>query len=244
LTNPNVGAVLPRRFQSLPTVVEGAELHVGTVPTRNVVVVAQSADLADLGFRRLGSLQLFERCGTEPPLSYTITVRFITAEPFAAPSFDPPVQEVALATPAMRLLERIRNASGLTFENIAPLAGVSRRSVQSWRAGEQINQRNEERLRALAEAIETIAGAEPLNVRDRLLERVPGSIRIYDLLAEGRYKDAIARGTGARPAPQPIAHATPTPMSTSLDAQLSALESPPATLDRRVNRRFTRRLKR
>jgi DNA-binding transcriptional regulator YiaG len=201
-----------------------------------------SQAISPLWFRRLGSLQLSERYATRSALSFTITIRCVTAE-LAVPSFDHPVQEAVPATPAMRLLERIRSASGLTFENIAPLAGVSRRSVQSWRAGEQISQRNEERLRALAAAIETIAGADPLNVRERLLERVPGSIRIYDLLAEGRYKDAIAWGTGARPAPQPIAHATPTPMSTSLDAQLSALESPSTTLDRRVDRRFTMRLK-
>jgi len=209
----------------MTTAGEGVETGLGRLGTCDVVVVAQAANLADYTFRRLGSYQLIECRGTQSPLAHTI--RLITG-----------------TTPAMRLLERIKSASDLTFENIAPLAGVSRRSVQSWRAGEAISQRNEEHLRALAEAIETIAAANPLNVRDRLMERVSGSIRIYDLLAEGRYQDAIARATGTRPAPHPIAHSAPPPLSVALAAQVGALESPATTLDHRIDKRFTKRLKR
>jgi len=182
---------------------------------------------------------MFEYHGTRSPLSYTIRLVTVPEVPVA---YSP--QDAVPATPAMRLLERIKNASGLTLESIAPLAGVSRRSVQSWRAGDAISQRNEEHLCALAEAIDTIAAADPLRVRERLMERVSGSIRIYDLLAEGRYEDAIARTRGTRPVPQPITHSEPTPLSVPLAAQVATLESPATTLDPRIDRRFTKRLKR
>ena len=126
------------------------------------------------------------------------------------------------ATTATRLLERIRQASGLTIEAVAPLAGVSRRTIHSWLAGGSISQRNEERLRAVAEAIEEIATADASSVRDRLLERVPGSVRIYDMLAERRYSEAIARATGKSVKSRPLAYPEPRPLPTSLVAHVGA----------------------
>ena len=166
------------RFAPITTAAEDVETNLGEVRTFRLVSVAQTGNLADYAFRWFGLYQsgdsglTFQRHGTPSPLSYTI--RLITEAPEVPVGYSP--QDAVPATPATRLLERIKNASDLTFENIAPLAGVSRRSVQSWRAGEAISQRNEERLRALAEAIETIAAENPLNVRERLMERVSGSI--------------------------------------------------------------------
>jgi hypothetical protein len=155
-----------------------------------------------------------------------------------------PRQEAVGATPATRLIERVKHASTLTIEAIAALVGVSRRSIHTWQAGGVISQKNEERLRALAEAIEAIAAFEPTTVRERLMERVPGSIRIYDMLAEGHYKAAIARGTRAEARPQPLTYPAPLPLSTPLSAQVAALNDKSIPLTGRIDRRFTKRLKR
>ena len=65
------------------------------------------------------------------------------------------------SSPGARALAQIRQASDLTIEALAPLIGVSRRTLHNWLAGGEISQRNEERLRALAEAVEQIAAVGP-----------------------------------------------------------------------------------
>lgn len=53
-------------------------------------------------------------------------------------------------TAAQQLAHELRRVSGLTNEEIAPLAGVSRRSFHAWLAGGAISARKEMRLRRLA----------------------------------------------------------------------------------------------
>jgi hypothetical protein len=145
-------------------------------------------------------------------------------------------------TPAARALERIRQASDLTIEALAPLIGVTRRALHHWLAGGQISQRNEERLRALAEAIEKVAGAVSGNAREALLARVPGEPRIYDLLAEGKYDVAIARATGAPPVPRPVVYPPPRPPSVPFVGMVDALHDAPL-MKGRIDRRLTKRLR-
>ena len=150
---------------------------------------------------------------------------------------------VPSSTPAARALERIKQASGLTTEALAPLVGVSRRTLHLWLAGGQISQRNEERLRALAEALEAIAAVAPETVRQRLMERTPGYPRIYDLLAEGRFEAAIARGTGEEPMPRPVIYPKPHALSTPLAARVAASNDRSIPLGGPIDRRITKRLK-
>ena len=145
---------------------------------------------------------------------------------------------------AARALAQIKQASELTIEALAPLIGVSRRTLHNWFAGGQISQRNEERLRALAEAVEQIAAIAPKSARERLMERVPGSPRIYDLLAEGRYESAVARGTGAEPTPRQLIYPKPRAVSAPISARVAALNDRSIPLDGSIDRRMTKRLKR
>jgi hypothetical protein len=194
--------------------------------------------LNNLIFNRLGHI-----ASTRAPADYVIQADGCLEWAIPSSIFAEPNEQVA-ACPASRLIERIRHASTLTIEMIAPLVGVSRRSIHSWLGGGQISQRNEERLRALAEAIEAIAAIAPNATRARLLERVPGSVRVYDLLAEGNYGAAIER-TKNTPRPAPAAHyPAPRPLTSSLVARVAALNDPPIPLDGLVDRRFTKRLKR
>ena len=72
-------------------------------------------------------------------------------------------------TTAQKLLEDIRKRSGLTLEEIAPLVGVSRRSLQNWRAGEVISARKEQRLRDIADTFESLQQKEARDLRHLLL---------------------------------------------------------------------------
>jgi hypothetical protein len=158
---------------------------------------------------------------------------------FSARKVDP----IPSLTPAARALARIKQASELTTEALAPLVGVSRRTLHLWLAGGQISQRNEERLRALAEAIEAIAVVAPETARQRLMDRVPGYPRIYDLLAEGRFEAAIARGTGAVPVPRAVVYPAVRPPSVSLDVLVDALHDAPPSMKGHIDRRLTKRLR-
>lgn len=99
---------------------------------------------------------------------------------------------------AQLLAQELRRRSGLTNEEIAPLAGVSRRSFQAWLAGGSISARKEMRLRHLVGALTEIGDLEPQAMRARLLDKNRGSVRPYDLLAEGRFNAGVALATGRR----------------------------------------------
>jgi hypothetical protein len=143
-------------------------------------------------------------------------------------------------TAAQAAVAEIRVVSGLTNEEIAPLAGVSRRSLQAWVAGEAISARNEQRLRSLLDAIRRLATADPHKTRARLLDRESGNVRVYDLLAEARFEQAIDLASGRRTdTPAPAA-----PQAQDLYAQLSHIEDRVELTPGRLDRRFSGRLQR
>jgi hypothetical protein len=133
------------------------------------------ATFANSGFCKLGVDQ-----PTSSPANFSIEVA--GWRKWACPVHSSPgkANPIPSSTPAARALARIKQASELTTEALAPLIGVSRRTLHLWLAGGQISQRNEERLRALAEALEAIAAVAPETARQRLMERVPGYPRIYE----------------------------------------------------------------
>jgi hypothetical protein len=141
-------------------------------------------------------------------------------------------------TSAQAAVDKIRAISGLTNEQVAPLAGVSRRSLQAWIAGEPISARKEQRLCALRDALQELGDADPNITRDRLFHRVPGNVRPYDLFVEGRFDEAIDLAMG-RHRPSPTTGAT---RAHDLYAQLSHVEDhvdlPIERLDRRLSRRL------
>ena len=144
----------------------------------------------------------------------------------------------ASRTAAQAAIAEIRAVSGLTNEEIAPLAGVSRRSIQAWVAGEPISARKENRLRALLEAIRDLAGADSQMTRGRLLDRVLGNVRAYDLLAEGRFEEAVDLASGRRRAAAAPAAPQAQDLYAQLDRHEGRVELPPERLDRRLSGRL------
>ena len=153
----------------------------------------------------------------------------------------PPVAESLHRTAAQDAIANIRALSNLTNEQIAPLAGVSRRSLQAWIAGGIVSSRNEQRLRDLLDAIRRVAaGRAPELTRRLLLDRAAGNVCPYVLLAERRLSEAIDLALGRHRAMRTSVRTKPN----DLAEQLSCLENRVALPDERLDRRLSGRLQR
>jgi Homeodomain-like domain len=150
-------------------------------------------------------------------------------------------------TAAQVLLERVKSLSGLTLEEIAPLLGVSRRTLQNWRAQHQISARKEQRLRDLADLLDSISLGSADERRRKLLDRLPGNVRPYNLLAEGRFDAAYHMMTGS-PAPDYLvarsAVASDAALSVPVLTGLSSRSDGPPLPSGRVDLARSKRLKR
>jgi len=90
----------------------------------------------------------------------------------------------------------LRRRSGLTWEQLAELFGVARRSLHFWASGKPLNAVNEERLRRILAAICMTDRGTAAKNRAMLLEVRDGLVPL-DLLTQGAYEDFIkVVGTG------------------------------------------------
>ncbi len=144
-------------------------------------------------------------------------------------------------TPAQAMAAELRSLSALTNEEIAPLLGVSRRSLQAWIAGGAISARKEGRLRAVLETVRTLADAAPSTTRDRILRR-PSShaVRPYDLIAEQRFDAAIDAALGRTPRQTVSQVRTTEPIDVQLGRIEESIPAPSARVDRRLSRPLRR----
>ena len=210
----------------------------------DIVVSALVDDSAVLGCTLIENacLHAYALDGTTTPKAFRIV---------RPPRRDTPSTPMPLAVPAKAagaapsLVDEIQALSGLTLEEIAPLAGVSRRSLQNWRAGEPISARKEQRLRALTDTLRVLSKDDALATRCFLLNPIEGGLRPFDLLAEGRFDAALALGGhSTRPAMSSAGTAVVPPPAASMLARLSSRDEGPTGLDGRVDLRRSRRLKR
>jgi hypothetical protein len=141
------------------------------------------------------------------------------------------------------LVHQVQANSGLTLEEISPLLGVTRRSLQHWRKGDAISARKERRLRALVDALCMLPSEGAALRRNRLLERHPGGVRPYDLLAEGQFGAAHTLMTGDAETRLPDLIEGLKPSHPPV-ARLSILSDGPASVRGRLDVRRSARLKR
>jgi transcriptional regulator with XRE-family HTH domain len=88
-------------------------------------------------------------------------------------------------------IAELRRSSGLTWDQLARLFGVSRRSLHFWASGSAMTPANEERLqRVLAEIRKVDRGSATAN-RAMLLAAGPDGALPLDLLAAGQYERAL-----------------------------------------------------
>jgi hypothetical protein len=187
-------------------------------------------------------IHAFEGRATTSPQQVSLTWRPTLRAEHSVPRRLSPSEDTA----AQSLLATIQSRSGLTLEEIAPLLGVSRRSLQHWRAHGRISARKEQRLRDLADTFSSLPASDANEMRGRLLDRISDGVRAYDLLAEGRFDSAYSTITRS-PAPPHLAARSikPTmPSAPSLVDRLSVRDDGPSLPTSRINLRQSRRLKR
>ncbi len=114
-----------------------------------------------------------------------------------APRRVTPAKATALLerTPAI-LVRTLHDASGLTWEQLARLVGVSRRSIHAWATGARLTAHHQERLAELYTVITDLGGgdARPSRVRDLLLEPKAGG-SLFDQIRRESSRDNVSGAT-------------------------------------------------
>lgn len=121
-------------------------------------------------------------------------------------------------------LNELRKLSGLTWEQLAKLFNVSRRSLHFWASGQPLSRFNEENLNRLLGTIRYInRGSASLN-RNLLLSPGQNGRLLFDLLIAGEHEE-VKRILGSGNAPK-----KPQLVPLSKDASMSRMPPPPADL--------------
>ena len=102
----------------------------------------------------------------------------------------------------------LRMLTGLTWDQLARMFGVGRRSLHFWASGERLSKANEERLGKILALVRLIDRGSPSLNRSALLGASGGGVIPFDLLVEERFDEVLqALGTTARvtrPSPKPL----------------------------------------
>jgi len=92
----------------------------------------------------------------------------------------------------------LRKRSGLTWDQIARLFGVARRSVHFWASGETLKPGNEERLTRMLAVIRHVDRGSAKATRTALMSQQEDGMIPFDLLAQEKYEEVKERlGVGA-----------------------------------------------
>lgn len=120
-----------------------------------------------------------------------------TATPF------PRADRRASESTAAAILE-IRRLSGLTWEELAELFDVSRRSVHHWASGKPVNAEHDQALRGVLAALRHLDRGDPGTTRALLLTSDRDGNSLLDLLKAGSYEEAVACVAPRMPVARPV----------------------------------------
>ena len=101
------------------------------------------------------------------------------------------------ATPIAAIAE-VRRRSGLTWDQLARLFGVARRSVHFWASGKALSAANEERLGRLLAVLRQIDRGSARATRAALLTPLSDGTTPFDLLAKNEF-DVVKEQLGSSP---------------------------------------------
>jgi hypothetical protein len=157
-----------------------------------------------------------------------------SASPDLNPIAPPPGEDTA------RLVLDLRRRSGLTWDQLASIFGVDRRSVHFWASGRAMNANNAERLARVLAAVARADRGDPSVTRAWLLTPTRDGRIPLDLLRQDDLSAFGAEGVGAVPpvkrAPSISANAAaaraPRPPQELLDANQDPVPGAPARLIR------------
>ena len=113
------------------------------------------------------------------------------------PSRDAVAIQIEIETEATRqAVSELRRISGLTWEQLAGLFGVSRRSVHFWASGKPLNATNHQRLMRVLDVVRGADRGTAGSTRAALLDARKGTTA-FELLADQRFREArVALGRG------------------------------------------------
>ncbi len=131
-----------------------------------------------------------------PPPQTNSGLQLVKTAPSTEVSFVSGDKSQEQGSPIMEL----RRLTGFTWDQLARLLGVVRRSLHFWASGKPLSAANEERLGRLLSAIRRLDRGSSSENRALLFREHSGLIP-FDLLVEGRLDEAVelvGRGTGRR----------------------------------------------
>jgi hypothetical protein len=118
----------------------------------------------------------------------------------------------------------VRRLSGLTWQELADMLGVHRRTLHLWTNSRPINAANEHRLQHLLGVMRRLDRGEASRNRSLLLAPRAGGVSIFDLLSEGRFGDAVATaGVGQERQQRPMTPLAPAAAEARRPVALSQL---------------------
>jgi len=94
-------------------------------------------------------------------------------------------------------IAELRRRSGLTWEQISRLFGVSRRALHFWASGKAMTPANEEHLQRVLAVLRRIDRGSPDATRAMLVESSVGGAAPFDLLRTGHYEQAASSAAAA-----------------------------------------------
>jgi hypothetical protein len=120
------------------------------------------------------------------------------------------IGDIRGALSAPQMLDEIKSISGLTWEQLGRIMGVSRRAIHLWLRGNALSRANEERLHTILHIVRSLGGRSQLEVRSRMLDK-SGGVSVASLLTaqEDEAASALARQRAlSQGAPALFEHAT------------------------------------
>ncbi len=100
---------------------------------------------------------------------------------------------VSVSAPSGAAIGELRQLSGLTWDQLARLCNVSRRSLHFWASGKPMAPGNEEHLQRLLAVMRRLDRGSARANRAMLLGVREGGILPFDLLAAGNYERVLSR---------------------------------------------------
>jgi hypothetical protein len=95
-------------------------------------------------------------------------------------------------SPSIALME-LRRLCGFTWDELATLFNVSRRSLHFWASGKPLNAPNEDHLRQVLDILHQIDTGNAQENRSRLLSKFSDGITPFELLTNKEYQAVIER---------------------------------------------------
>jgi DNA-binding transcriptional regulator YiaG len=96
-------------------------------------------------------------------------------------------------------VRQLRAESGLTWDQLARLFGVSRRAVHHWASGGRMNSVNEEHLAAIWEAVRRLPTNDPTKRRSLLISTPETGLSVFELLKAGRPTSEVLQAAAYSP---------------------------------------------